>query len=167
MKASSSPRRQELPSVRLVDIADTKASPLEPSTEISNDAKMGLSGGPAVSALPEPRCKTVEVGCEDPSAQLLAQRARHEVRQHASATDVRPTVFRRGEACWIMPSSGGSLPDSAVGVSAQTANHAELSRARCYAAYPELGIVVIHSRPIGCSTVATSSVCPRSWATRT
>lgn len=140
MKASSSPKRQELPSVRLVDIADTKASPLEPSTEISNDAKMRLSCGPAVSALPEPRCKTVEVGCEDPSAQPLARRARREVRQHASATDVRPSVFHHGEACWIMPSSGGSIPDSAVGVSAQTGNHAELSRPRCYGGYAELGI---------------------------
>jgi hypothetical protein len=73
MEASSSPKTQELPSVRLVDVTGTKASPLEPSTEIGNDTKMGPSCGLAVSALPEPRCETVKVRCEDPSAQLLAR----------------------------------------------------------------------------------------------
>src|SRR6266571_3950568 len=100
---------KELPAARLIDVAHTQTSLVEPPTEAACHAEIRATRGRAVSALPDPRREPVEMPSQYSAATPLAGRLRREG-DHARTTAPACASSHRDGPCRIMPSTTTTAP---------------------------------------------------------
>jgi hypothetical protein len=86
-----------LPATVLVDIALIQVAVVEPPAEPSRRPEIRKARRWAVSTVPEPSCKTVQLSGEGSAVKPI-------VRDHAGPTATDQLVFSLEQSCRIMPS---------------------------------------------------------------